>query len=333
MLSSASMAIWLQKGKLIEVKTHWKDTIKPTFWRRRSRLLHNLGNSMYPKKICVKALVVIIVGFISFCHACPLRADANSWSWTTTGDGILQVGYGQGTNFPQYAALDLKSGYLRLIYDQTSVWGTSVVLPPIVWEEGQKGPYQGCQITPTTSTVGSDLLILFTGTITGTISTLSFEGTVLISPPANDSISAAVSISTSGSITLDNNHASEAFKLVMLSSMHISSDKWDAQSAFAGTQTYQLPDSGWIISPAVNCTEFGLNGGTSKWKTNAPTVKIKLCQSQQVTGWVTASIDTNDDNVGFWAASNSVLSSWSYTITAIKQYHSPTGVYLFLLPD
>jgi hypothetical protein len=320
------MAIWLQKGKLIEVKTHWKDTIKPTFWRQRSRLLHNLGNSMYPKKICVKALVVIIVGFISFCHACPLRADANSWSWTTTDNGILQVGYGQGTNFPQYAALDLKSGFLRLIYSQTSVWGTSVVLTPSFWTGGTY--FQGCQITATTSTLGSDLLISFTGTI----STLSFQGNVLISPPANNSISAAVSISTSGSLTLDN-RASEAFKPVMLSSMHISSDKWDAQSAFAGTQTYQLPDSGWIISPAVNCTEFGLYGGTSKWKSNAPTVKIKLSQSQQVTGWVTASSNPNDDNVGFWAASNSVLSSWSYTITAIKQYHSPTGVYLLLLPD
>jgi len=287
---------------------------------------------MYPKKIFVQSLVVIIVGVISFCHAYPLRADANSWSVTNNG-GILEVAYGQGTYFPQYAALHLNSGYLRLIYGPTSGWGTSVVLPPVVWEEGQPDPYQGCQITPTTSTVGSDLLISFTGTIKGTISTLSFQGTVRISPPANNSISAAVSISTSGSITLDNNHANEAFKLVMLSSMHISSDLWDAQSAFAGTQTYQLPDSGWIISPAVNCTEFGLIGGTSKWNTNAPTVKIKLSQSQQVTGWVTASSDPNDDNVGFWAASNSVLSSWSYTITAIKQYHSPTGAYLLLLLD
>ncbi|MCX5891322.1 MAG: hypothetical protein NTY36_18020 [Deltaproteobacteria bacterium] len=275
---------------------------------------------MYSKRIFVKALVIVIAGFISCFHACPLRADTNTWSVTNNGV-ILEIAYGQGANFPQFAALYLNSGYLRLINGKNSGWGTSVVLTPSFWTGGEY--YQGCQITATTSTVGSDLLILFTGTI----STLSFRGTVRISPPANNSISAAVSISTNGSVTLDN-RANEAFKPVMLSSMHISSEEWDSQSAFAGAQTYQLPDSGWIISPAVSCTEFGLNGGTSKWKTNAPTVKITLDMSRQVTGWVTASSDPNSDNVGLWAASDSVLANWSYTIAC---YQRKCCIFLLLL--
>jgi hypothetical protein len=145
------------------------------------------------------------------------------------------------------------------------------------------------------------------------MTTLNLQGEVRISPPANNSISAIISMTTSGSVTLDN-RTNEAFKPVMLSSMHISSDNWDAQSAFVGSQTYQLPDNGWIISPAVNSVKFGLNGGTSKWKTNAPTVEITLDQSRLITGWVTSSTDPNDDNVGFWAASDTLLSNWSYTI-------------------
>jgi hypothetical protein len=35
-----------------------------------------------------------------------------------------------------------------------------------------------------------------------------------------------------------------------------------------------------------------------------------------ITGWVTASVDPNDDNAGFWCASEGFLASWSYTVTA-----------------
>jgi len=33
-------------------------------------------------------------------------------------------------------------------------------------------------------------------------------------------------------------------------------------------------------------------------------------------GWVTPSNDPNDDNVGFWAASNQIIRSWQYTVIA-----------------
>jgi len=116
-------------------------------------------------------------------------------------------------------------------------------------------------------------------------------------------------------IELDN-RLGEAFKPVMLSSMHISSTQWDTQAVFIGTQTNSFPSSGWIIQPPITTRDFGLQGGTSAWKTNAPTIEIILSQGRQVTGWVTQSTDPNSDNVGFWCATNKVLPSWSFNVTA-----------------
>lgn len=238
----------------------------------------------------------------------PTPPDVERWSVSQKGT-ILEISYGKGTNFPQYAALDVNSGYLRLNYGPASGWGTSVVLPPSFWSGGNY--YQGTPITTTWKNDGADLLITFSGAMT----TLGIHGTARISPPANNSISANVSLTINGNVVLDNRPA-EAFKPVILSSMHISAVSWDAQSAYAGSQTYQIPDSGWIISPTVSGTDFGLKGGSSAWKTNAPTVEIALGQAMQITGWVTNSNDPNDDNIGYWAAADTVLPSWSYVITA-----------------
>lgn len=235
-------------------------------------------------------------------------SDVERWSVTQKGN-ILEISYGKWTNFPQYAALDLNSGYLRLNYGPASGWGTSIVLPPSFWSGGNY--YQGTPVTSTWKTEGSDLIISFAGTMT----TLGIQGTVRISPPANSAISANVSLTVNGKAVLDNRPA-EAFKPVMLSSMHISAVSWDAQAVFAGSQVYQIPDSGWIISPAVSGTDFGLKGGSSAWKTNAPTVEIALGQPLQITGWVTNSNDPNDDNIGYWAAADTVLPNWSYKVTA-----------------
>lgn len=81
---------------------------------------------------------------------------------------------------------------------------------------------------------------------------------------------------------------------------------------------YNLPSSGWVIYPARSASCFGLIGGTSSWKTNAPTVEVVLRQPKpsQVTGWVTYSTNPNDDNVGFWAASSQVLREWQYILRA-----------------
>lgn len=239
---------------------------------------------------------------------CSHSNDSEPHTWAVKQNGnVLEIAYGSGTDYPQYAALHLDSSYFRMNYGRESGWGTSVVLTPSLWAGGNY--FQGANITATWKDEGADLLIKFSGTVT----TLAVEGEVRLLPPANNLLSAQVSVSSDGNVVVDN-RPGEAFKPVMLSSMHISSDQWDAQSAYAGLQTYAIPENGWIISPSVNATVLGFNGGTSLWKTNAPTVEIVLGQEAPITGWVTNSGNPNDDNLGLWAATDVVLANWTYTI-------------------
>ena len=43
---------------------------------------------------------------------------------------------------------------------------------------------------------------------------------------------------------------------------------------------------------------------------------MTLDQARPITGWVTASADPNDDNVGLWASADTVLGSWEYELVA-----------------
>lgn len=244
------------------------------------------------------------------------QASADEWS-VTEKDNTLEIAYGSDADFPQYAVLHRESGYFRLIYGPEAGWGTSVILLPSFWTGGVY--YQGepeAPLTATRETVEEDLLL----SISGTISSLSVEIQLRLSPPQQDSISADVAVTVDGAVVLDPDRIAnnEAFKPVMFSSMRISSDEWDARSAYIGSQTFSIPEDGWIIYPAISGNMFGLQGGTSSWKTNAPTVEIVLDENMPVTGWVTSSSDPNDDNVGFWAASDDVLSAYHYSITASK---------------
>ena len=280
----------------------------------------------FPRLRTLLALLPLIA--LASCTSTPASANApslaaknshallstakNTWSVNQNGT-ILQIGYGSGTNFPQYAALDLNSGYLRMVYSTTSQWGTSVVLLPALWSQAAcpTDYCQGAPITATWKTMGTNLVF----SIQGTIATLNVASTLALTPPANNVFAAQVSTKVTGTIKLDN-RPGEAFKPVMLSSMHISSTEWDSQAAFSGTQTYSYPSSGWILQPPIVTRNFGLQGGTSSYKVNAPTVEIALDQGRQVTGWVTSSTNTNDDNIGFWCATSKVLASWSFGITA-----------------
>jgi hypothetical protein len=236
-------------------------------------------------------------------------------TWNVARDGqVLQISYGSGVRFPQYAALHLDSSYFRMINSTTAGWGTSVILLPAVWSK-TSCPTDYCQGAPVTATwrkSGTNLVL----TVRGTIATLKVTVTVTLTPPAHDALVARVSVRLTGTVKLDGNRPGEAFKPVMLSSMHDSSTVWDARDAFIGTRVYPFPSGGWIIHPPVATKDFGLQGGTSKWKANAPTIEVNLSQSRPVTGWLTPMTNPNDDNVGFWCAASTVLASWSYTVTA-----------------
>ena len=271
---------------------------------------HSSGSRFAIFRTYVSALLMVLV-FSLLPVSCGGGGDPvaspSSWAVDTT-NSVWTIAFGSGKSFPQYGALDTASGYLRLVPNTQSNWGTSVVLIPAFWSGGVY--YQGANIMASHSVSGNNLVIDFSGSLGG----LNVVGRLTIYPP-NQQINAEVEIvSATGNVVLDN-RPGEAFKLVMLSSMHISDSQWDSQSAVVGSQSYALPASGWIIDPPGSGSVFSLTGGTSSWKSNAPTVEITFPTNQTVTGWVTSSSDPNDDNVGFWAASDSVVSSYSYNIT------------------
>jgi len=239
---------------------------------------------------------------------------AASSSWVVTPDtGLIHIAYGSEGSYPEYTALHLSSGYFRVNYGPASGWGSSVILLPAFWSAAAcPGGYcQGAPVSEHHEVSGADLVLVVTGNIGG----LSVTSTVQLSPPTGNRLVVHVSTSVAGTVVLDS-RPGEAFKPVMVASMHESTSIWDARSAYVGSSTVVFPGSGWITQPPVDATSFGLRGGTSSWKVNAPTIGIGLDRSMPVTGWVTASNDPNADNVGFWCATDTVLASWSYTITA-----------------
>ena len=221
---------------------------------------------------------------------------------------ILRISYGKGENFPQYAALHLNSSYFRLNYGPESAWGTSVILLPAFWKNGVY--YQGGKISGAWEPSGDGFKLSISGKIGG----LKVNGHIQIIPPGKNWVKVKVSMDVSGKTPIDR-RPGEAFKLVMLSSMHISADNWDAQSVFVGSKTYSIPKTRWIFKKPRQGSVFGLTGGASAWKANAPTIQIELDQNRTITGWATPSKDPNDDNIGFWAAADEIVRSWEYTIT------------------
>jgi hypothetical protein len=241
-------------------------------------------------------------------HNCTHESVANTWSIARRGR-IVEVGYGSGSDFPQYAAVHADSSFLRLNYGRRSQWGTSIVLLPSFWAAGSY--YQGAPITVDWRKEGPDLVILFGGSISG----LHVQGQIRLTPPASNSISVGVTVCVAGNVNLDR-RPGEAFKLVALSSMHISADHWDARLVQVDLQSFPIPDEGWIIQPPVVGRMFALRAGSSTWKINAPTLEIVLEEAREITGWKADSCDPNDDNLGFWAATDQVIRFWQYTVTA-----------------
>ncbi len=252
--------------------------------------------------------VIAVIWWVLTATHCVL---AQTWRVSQRG-AILEIAYGSGSSFPQYAALHLDSSYFRMVYSPQAGWGTSVILMPAFWSQGRY--YQGAPVTATWRTEGKDLIL----SLTGTISALQVALEVRLNPPGGNRLVAHVrTTSVTGNIPLDN-RPGEAFKPVMLSSMRASATRWDARVAYVEGRLVNLPSSGWVLNPPATGSRFGLIGGTSSWKTNAPTVEVVLKQPRplQVTGWVTFSTNPNDDNVGFWAASAQLLRSWQYTLRA-----------------
>ena len=78
-------------------------------------------------------LIVVIIILPVFLISCIDHEEA--WSITQKGNDV-QIAYGKGTHFPQYASLDLNSSYFRMI-PRNCAWGTSIIPFPSFWEGGK----------------------------------------------------------------------------------------------------------------------------------------------------------------------------------------------------
>lgn len=227
-------------------------------------------------------------------------------SWNVVqNDQIVEINYGSGFDFPQYAALHTDSGFLRLNYGKHSGWGTSIILLPSFWSSGRY--HQGAPITTSWRNHGSRLFISFVGSIGGLLT----QGEIVLQPPAANLISGSVTFRLDGCVRLDQ-RPGEAFKPVVLSSMHISANQWDASSTQVGSRTFEISSDGWLIEPSISSRFFGFRAGSSQWKNEAPTVEILLREEMQIAGWKAQSSNPNDDNISLWAASDELVPFFHY---------------------
>jgi len=222
----------------------------------------------------------------------------------------LRIAYGTKDHSPQYAVLHTNDSYFRLSYGPDCGWGTSIVTMPIFWCGGKL--HQGVRVGVDWTTKGDTLVL----TSTAKYKSLQMEQIITLRPPSGQSIAARVEARTTGNLELDP-RPGEAFKPVFLSSMHISDLDWDCHSALVADNILNVRDAGFVVpSNDAAIRKFGLLGGTSRWKKNSPTIAVELDEPLPVRGWVTKSTNPNGDNVGLWAAADTVLPSWSYTIHA-----------------
>ena len=227
---------------------------------------------------------------------------------------IIRVTYGWHGHHPEYACLHMDSGFLRMNYGPQSSWGASIIVPPCFWAGDPGDLYQGelnDLLTYDWHTEQRDLVL----EIQGSIYTLNFIGRIRFFPPTGDSLSAEIDMYVSGDADLSY-RPGETYKPVMISTMHISDEEWDVQLAYVSDQTFEIPDEGWIVHPPALDSFFGVMGGTSEWQANTPTVEITMDDTRQITGWVDPDTNPNNENVGFWAATDYIVRSYSYAVVA-----------------
>lgn len=240
------------------------------------------------------------------------KDEATGFLFVAKSDGGVLIGRpGQWRPFglpeQEIQSITISGNWLLAASTGGEIFRTNITdIPPVSTTYNQGAP-----VSCTWRSEGEDLVLAIDGMISG----LNVSEEARLSPPTRNSFSADINVAVDGNVELAN-HPGEAFKPLMLSSMHISTNIWDIQSAYLDSQSFEIPVEGWIIQPPAEGRVFGLEGGTSDWKENAPTIEVTMEQPFQVTGWVNPSSDPNDENIGFWAALDKIVLSWKYTITA-----------------
>ncbi len=264
-------------------------------------------------------------------------------------------------NQDQVAVLHPYSGYFRMVYGPSAGWGTSIVVLPIYWGMKREKPefYQGANAPGLTGEAvlskdpSQGIVLKITQAKVGE---LAVEGTITIHPPGkdcsggrkNNCIRADVFMKVINPDARLGQVNAHAFKPVFLSSMHMDENNWDSTkvtigenqwpfnvaAAQADAQLKEIETRGGKIASerksvpifdAPNPTnKMVLNGGTSKWKANAPSVSIDFTEVIPPVQFfsradMTPTRDANDDNMGVGFGTNQILRQWKYVLEVYKE--------------
>ena len=229
---------------------------------------------------------------------------------------VLEVSFGPPGHLPEVAALHLSSGYLRLTYTPGGAWGTSVVLLPSFWAEGRY--HQGAPLEVAWREHGDRLALSLSarpGRPRGRrAGGLDVRGELRIAPPRRDGRSPPPPSSP---------RARSAWTTGRTPSSRCCSPRC-TPPATAGTPAApcwtaprrRSPTPAPSARPGRPVRRLGLEGGTSAWKREAPTIEVAFDRALAAGGWVTPSTNPDDDNVALWAASDGGLDAWHYVISA-----------------
>jgi len=230
--------------------------------------------------------------------------------------GALDIAHEAGTKYRRHATLDLRESHFRMKPEFDSGRAASALLLPSFWEDDSLR--RGAPITAIAKHEGADLLI----TIGGNISRLQARGQIRLASPQSDSLLATVTMHVTGNLQLDR-RPNEAFKPLVLSAAQISSERRRASAAHVGSRRFPLPASGWIIQTPEIGSIFGLLEGTLTSSALAYTLEARMTGPRPITGWVAPVQNSQSVDVELWAASDSVINAWQYTLVAKYSKKAP----------
>ncbi|MFX0093073.1 MAG: hypothetical protein ACFFBD_15050, partial [Candidatus Hodarchaeota archaeon] len=116
---------------------------------------------------------------ISSTYSMSSSSDLSSqetWVVSTSGKQ-LKINYGSAGNYPQYGVLHLDSSYFRLNTGPETSWGTSIILLPSFWTNGEYK--QGAPVDASWSITNGNLELF----LVGIISDLSVSINLTLYPP------------------------------------------------------------------------------------------------------------------------------------------------------
>ncbi|MFZ2955886.1 MAG: glycosyl hydrolase family 17 protein [Candidatus Ozemobacteraceae bacterium] len=245
---------------------------------------------------------------------------AGGWAWDDSAIDRISFTYGSGADFPVRGVLYKTDSHFRLTPTRDmGAWGSSFIIAPSY----RKPDGSSTQFMPLTNVScaidGNDLIVGFSGACEG----LTATGILRIFPPGENRLEASVSLEVAGDPAMGLNGGVEGsgFQVARIESMHVDDSQWDCSSAIVGGgdggREFPIATLGtWLFPPSLGltATRFGLRGGFSQWKPNAPTSLIELQSPLKILGYAKVTSDVNDDHVGIEACSGEVMHSYSFRI-------------------